>query len=95
MQVSDLGIGRQRSLLNSRAGSLWAETVTFDITEARNQYPLRPRRRGDGKYYEVHYELLVKLQGRNLNVSVAYPPGGPIQGSVDVSVVACFQPGTN
>jgi hypothetical protein len=68
--------------------------VTFDLTSAKERYPLQAEGQGDGRHYEVHYELLVELQGRNLKVSVVYPPGGEVQGTKEIVVAACFRPGT-
>ncbi|KXG51273.1 uncharacterized protein PGRI_095340 [Penicillium griseofulvum] len=76
------------------AGSRWVDTVVFDITKAKEQYPLKAKGPRHGKHYEIYYDLLVELQGRNLKVSVVYPPGGEVQGCKEISVAACFRPGT-
>ncbi|GFF25052.1 hypothetical protein IFM61606_09330 [Aspergillus udagawae] len=76
------------------AGSRWADTVMFDLTSAKERHPLQAKGQGDDRHYEVHYELLVELQGRNLKVSVVYPPGGEVQGTKEIVVAACFRPGT-
>jgi hypothetical protein len=55
---------------------------------------LEAKGEGSERYYEIQYELLVELQGRNLKVSVVYPPGGEVQGCKEISVAACFTPGT-
>jgi hypothetical protein len=68
--------------------------VEFDLTKAKEQYPLQSKGNGVDRHYEVHYELLVELQGRNLKVSVVYPPGGEVQGTKEITVAACFRPGT-
>ncbi|CRG87920.1 Replication polyprotein [Talaromyces islandicus] len=79
--------------LNNK-GSQWADTVVFDITSAQEQHPLKIKGEGAKMHYDVHYDLLVELQGRNLKVSVVYPRGGKVQGTKDIAVAACFRPGT-
>ncbi|KAJ5263550.1 hypothetical protein N7478_011155 [Penicillium angulare] len=75
------------------SGSRWADTVVFDLSTARELYPLPVKGKENSKYYEVHYDLLVQLHGRNLNVSIVYPPGGEVQGSKEIAVAAWFPAG--
>lgn len=53
--------------------------MVFDLSTARKLYGLYPlpvMGKENSKYYEVHYDLLVQVHGRNLKVSIIYPPGG-------------------
>lgn len=69
--------------------------MEVDITDLKDKYPIKVRSRGDEKYYQVRYHLLVELDGRNLRVSVVYPQNREIRGSTQICVAACFRPGTD
>lgn len=59
-----------------RPGSKYLGGLEVDLTGLKDKYgaALREDEEG-GKYYEVHYNLLMELQGRNLKLSIEYPPG--------------------
>ncbi|KAJ5161064.1 hypothetical protein N7492_006456 [Penicillium capsulatum] len=76
-------------------GSRKAGRLEVDITHLKDRYPIEALGSGNDKYYQVHYHLLVKLQGRNLKIAVAYPHDKQIRGSTQICVAAFFQPGTD
>jgi hypothetical protein len=46
-------------------------------------------------YYELHYELVIEVDGRNLQFSLMYPPKADCKGHGQISIAAAFRPGTD
>lgn len=64
-----------------------------DLTELMDQYPLQLEGNEGNRYYVVWYDIIVRLTGRNLKVSLRYPAGQEVRGSAQVCIAASFQPG--
>jgi hypothetical protein len=47
-----------------------------------------------GFFYELHYELGMEVDGRNLTVKLFCPPGGECRGQTQLCIAAAFIPGT-
>ncbi|KAL4928281.1 Hsp70 family protein [Aspergillus undulatus] len=48
----------------------------------------------EGPFYELHYELGMEVDGRNLAVKLFCPPGGRCRGQTQLCIAAAFVPGT-
>ncbi|KAF7590293.1 hypothetical protein BBP40_003030 [Aspergillus hancockii] len=53
-----------------------------------------PQMGKNGEFYEIHYELVMQVDGRNMTVQLLYPPGGECRGQVRFCIAAAFKPGT-
>ncbi|KAF8853665.1 hypothetical protein BDZ45DRAFT_628746 [Acephala macrosclerotiorum] len=85
-------------------GAYEAGRIVIDFTFLRDEgkiHPIRAKQDEDGNtigqdYYEVTYDLVVIVEGRNLKYEAIYPPGG--KGTVrmvkQISIAAAFLPGT-
>ncbi|KAL2808863.1 hypothetical protein BJX63DRAFT_424297 [Aspergillus granulosus] len=49
---------------------------------------------GGNTFYEIHYELCMEIDGRNLDVKLFCPPGGTCRGQTQLCITAAFIPGT-
>lgn len=45
-------------------------------------------------YYQVHYSMKLKVDGRNLKATIHCPPGEDVQGEAQICIAAAFSPGT-
>ncbi|KAJ6100061.1 hypothetical protein N7467_001596 [Penicillium canescens] len=70
-----------------------AGMIVVDLTELMTRFDLQLICREDKKYYEIHYDLIAQLTGRNLTVSLRYPPGEQVRASTQVCIAASFEPG--
>ncbi|KUJ10103.1 uncharacterized protein LY89DRAFT_596948 [Mollisia scopiformis] len=74
-----------------------------DFTKLRNQGKIRPKgagrgQKGKGKArYEITYDLILLVDGRNLKIEVRYPSGqyGKIVKVAQICIAASFKPGTS
>ncbi|OCL14979.1 hypothetical protein AOQ84DRAFT_307992 [Glonium stellatum] len=90
----------QRSHPKNKGAQLAGEIV-LDMTFLRRENRIKivqPARRKKGKkHYRVEFDLLIKVDGRNLRYMAKYPPGG--EGEVlmegQTCIAAAFLPGTN
>jgi hypothetical protein len=60
-------------------------------------HPVEPDPGGKGQlHYRVEFELVIKIDGRNLRFEARYPTGedGVVMGARQISIAASFQPGT-
>jgi hypothetical protein len=47
------------------------------------------------KHYDIEFELVMIIEGRNLRYEVRWPAGGGVvKGRGDTSIAAAFRPGT-
>jgi predicted transcriptional regulator len=76
------------------AGATIAGRVVADLSSLKEQGLIEPESGPDSKYYEIHYELVMEVDGRNLKISLLYPPGQECQGRTQISIAAAFRPGT-
>ncbi|KAJ5295674.1 hypothetical protein N7508_010495 [Penicillium antarcticum] len=70
-----------------------AGMIVVDLTELMTRFDLQLICGEDKKYYEIHYDLITQLTGRNLTVSLRYPPGEQVRASTQVCIAASFEPG--
>ncbi|KAJ5199425.1 hypothetical protein N7491_000016 [Penicillium cf. griseofulvum] len=70
-----------------------AALIVVDLTELMDQYPLQLKENEGKRYYVVWYDILARLTGRNLEVSLRYPAGQDVRGSAQVCIAASFRPG--
>lgn len=68
--------------------------VSVDLTRWKEEYPIPLKGRQGRKYWEIQYDVRMELHGRNLKVSLIYPPGAEVQSSLDICIAASFVPGT-
>lgn len=68
--------------------------ISADLTQWKeaNTIPLKGKQ--GKKYYEINYDVRMELHGRNLKVSLVYPPGQDTQNSITICISALFEPGT-
>ncbi|KAJ5645635.1 hypothetical protein N7507_011646 [Penicillium longicatenatum] len=71
-----------------------AGMISVDLTRWKEEYPIPLKGRKGRKYYEIQYDVRMELQGRNLKVSLVYPPGQEVQSSLEICIAASFVPGT-
>ncbi|PGH26778.1 hypothetical protein AJ80_01543 [Polytolypa hystricis UAMH7299] len=82
-------------------GAVLAGRLVVDLNRLKESGLIQPKKAVDvdpddpnsSEYYEVHYDLVMEVQGRNLKVSLLYPPGQDSQGSTQICIAAALQPG--
>lgn len=70
--------------------------MTF-LKDDPNFKPVEPENGEKGQlHYRVEFELVIKIDGRNLRFEAKYPPGehGEVVGTRQISIAGSFQPGT-
>lgn len=67
--------------------------IDFDPVREEGLLEVKSGRRG--KYYEIHYELAMEVDGRNLTVKAFCPPGGQCRAETQLCIAAAFIPGTD
>ncbi|KAJ5956679.1 hypothetical protein N7501_010958 [Penicillium viridicatum] len=77
----------------NRGISQSAALIVVDLTELMDQYPLSLEENAGNRYYVVWYDIIARLTGRNLEVSLRYPAGQEVRGSAQVCIAASFRPG--
>ncbi|GAM33782.1 hypothetical protein TCE0_013f00935 [Talaromyces pinophilus] len=74
--------------------------IIVDMTFLKDEpdfHPVEPDPGGKGRlHYQVEFELVIKIDGRNLRFEARYPAGedGVVRGARQISIAASFQPGT-
>ncbi|KAJ5491999.1 hypothetical protein LT330_009208 [Penicillium expansum] len=77
----------------NRGTSQSAALIVVDLTELMDQYPLQLKGNSGNRHYVVWYDIVARLTGRNLEVSLRYPAGQDVRGSAQVCIAASFRPG--
>lgn len=73
----------------------------MDMTDHKEKFPIELRSslpdEGEKEYYQVTYDLVVVVEGRNLRYEAWYPSAedGTVQQAAQISIAAAFQPGTS
>lgn len=68
--------------------------ISVDLTKWKEEYPVPLKGSQGNKYYEIWYDVRMELHGRNLKVSLVYPPGKEMRSSLEICIAASFTPGT-
>ncbi|CBF85170.1 hypothetical protein AN1588.2 [Aspergillus nidulans FGSC A4] len=68
--------------------------LQIDLEPVKNEGLLELRSGPEGMFYEIHYELAMEVDGRNLAVKLFYPPGGMCRAQTQLCIAAAFIPGT-
>ncbi|KAL2869532.1 Hsp70 family protein [Aspergillus lucknowensis] len=68
--------------------------LQIDLEPLKKEGRLELKSGPDGMFYEVHYELGMEIDGRNLAAKFFYPPGGMCRGQTQLCIAASFIPGT-
>lgn len=82
------------------AGHEQAGHILVDMTFLKDDpdfCPVKPAPGGKGQiHYRVEFDLVIKINGRNLRFEARYPGGenGILRGERQFSIAASFQPGT-
>lgn len=71
-----------------------AGMISVDLTKWKEEYPVPLKGSQGNKYYEIWYDVRMELHGRNLKVSLVYPPGKEMRSSLEICIAASFTPGT-
>ncbi|KAE8313546.1 hypothetical protein BDV41DRAFT_256217 [Aspergillus transmontanensis] len=77
---------------NEGAESFGLLCVDLQKVKEEGLLQIKPGPRGD--FYEIHYELAMEVDGRNLFVKLFCPPGGKCRGQTQLCIAAAFMPGT-
>ncbi|KAF7515242.1 hypothetical protein PCG10_003550 [Penicillium crustosum] len=77
----------------NRGVSQSAALIVVDLTGLMDQYPLQLKENAGNRYYVVWYDIIARLTGRNLEVSLRYPAGQEVRGSAQICIAASFRPG--
>jgi hypothetical protein len=68
--------------------------LRVDLKEVKEEGLLEVKSGPQGEFYEIHYELCMEVDGRNLAVKLLCPPGGTCRGQTQICIAAAFIPGT-
>ncbi|KAL3432223.1 hypothetical protein BDV09DRAFT_134023 [Aspergillus tetrazonus] len=68
--------------------------LQIDLEPVKNEGLLELKSGPGGMFYEIHYELAMEVDGRNLAVKLFYPPGGMCRAQTQLCIAAAFIPGT-
>ncbi|KAL2832670.1 hypothetical protein BJY01DRAFT_100189 [Aspergillus pseudoustus] len=68
--------------------------LRVDLEQVKNEGLLEVRSGPEGQFYEIHYELWMEVDGRNLAVKLLCPPGGICRAQTQLCIAAAFTPGT-
>jgi hypothetical protein len=68
--------------------------ISVNLNRWREECSIPLKGSARNRYYEVFYDFRMELHGRNLRVSVVYPPGQQEQSSLEICIAASFTPGT-
>ena len=72
--------------------------IVVDMSFLRDEGIIQPTWPADGKsgrkHFKIEYELVARIEGRNLKYEARYPPGGEVKKSGQISIAAAFRPGT-
>lgn len=72
--------------------------IETDMTFLKEQNLIQPVEVEDGvrakRHYNVKFELVMIVNGRNLRWEARYPAGGEVQGRAQISIASAFVPGT-
>ncbi|KAI3189013.1 hypothetical protein CBS147311_10009 [Penicillium roqueforti] len=71
-----------------------AGMISVDLTKWKEEYPVPLKGSQGNKYYEIWYDVRMELHGRNLKVSLVYPPSKEMRSSLEICIAASFTPGT-
>lgn len=69
--------------------------LQIDLEPVREEGRLEVKSGPRGDYYEIHYELAMEVDGRNLTVKAFCPPGGQCRAETQLCIAAAFIPGTD
>ncbi|KAL5341915.1 hypothetical protein BJX70DRAFT_395283 [Aspergillus crustosus] len=83
----------QSSAMQNRGAEVLG-ILLIDLQEVKEEGLLETKMGGQGPYYEVHYELGMEVDGRNLSVKLFCPPGGRCRAQMQLCIAAAFIPGT-
>ncbi|KAL4962170.1 Hsp70 family protein [Aspergillus stella-maris] len=70
-------------------------TFQIDLEPIKNEGLLKLKSGPIGKFYEIHYELCMEVNGRNLSVKLFCPPGERCRAQTQICIAAAFIPGTD
>ncbi|KAL4944075.1 hypothetical protein BDV06DRAFT_233909 [Aspergillus oleicola] len=68
--------------------------LQVDLQRVKEEGLLEVKSGPKGNFYELHYELGMDVDGRNLTVKLYCPPGGQCRGQTQLCIAAAFMPGT-
>jgi hypothetical protein len=68
--------------------------LQVDLQKVKDEGLLLTKSGPQGHFYEIHYELGLEVDGRNLTVKLFCPPGGECRGQTQLCIAAAFIPGT-
>ncbi|KAJ5319991.1 hypothetical protein N7508_000274 [Penicillium antarcticum] len=71
-----------------------AGMLSVDLTKLKEECLVPLQGNQGNEYYEIWYDVRMELHGRNLKVSLVYPPGKETQSSLEICIAASFIPGT-
>ncbi|KAB8225612.1 hypothetical protein BDV33DRAFT_187395 [Aspergillus novoparasiticus] len=69
--------------------------LLVDLQQVKEEGLLQTKSGPHGDFYEIHYELTMEVDGRNLFVKLFCPPGGKCRGQTQFCIAAAFKPGTD
>ncbi|KAL4882515.1 hypothetical protein BJY04DRAFT_187211 [Aspergillus karnatakaensis] len=83
-----------KSVAKQNKGAEVLGILHIDLEEVRNEGLLEVKTGIHDQYYEIHYELGMEVDGRNLSVKLFCPPGGRCRAQTQLCITAAFIPGT-
>ncbi|KAL4982662.1 hypothetical protein BDW68DRAFT_182336 [Aspergillus falconensis] len=94
--VSDFDDARDHYQVNApcNRGAEVFGILQIDLEQIKNEGLLELKLGPAGMFYEIHYELAMEIDGRNLAVKLFYPPGGMCRAQTQLCIAAAFIPGT-